>query len=737
MNGPIIAYRANMGVQTSAPFTNTYSLNFDGIDDFVSTNSKIIGSDITLSGWVNFNGSYSVFSAHFPMSITPSNLGVGNETLGRFYKNGSKLQIAIQCNDDTGGNFSTYFVDSTTLEGAGWQHICLTYNVTTKHIYAYLNGVAQNWVKIFAASTPVPFLTAVSGRVYESNLTIGRLNTTTSTGTFLGLVDEVSTYDKILTQAEITSISAAPSDLTNLSPTVWLRNGDNGSYKSPQWLIPNNENFAANKVSNYSLSFDGIDDKVELGTQSFGITGAISVSAWVKIPTSNTGGGGTNIQVIAAEDRTSGTNRNWLLYWRGGGLNQIVAIIWDSGAASIGATTTAIVPNDGVWHHLMFTYTGDTSTDGLKLFVDGIQRAQATSSNGGLRSTTSVVPTIGGLSQAITWMFEGNIDEVSIFNTDQSANISTIYNSGEPTTLPSGAIAHYKMGEEANFTSNWLVDNSALDNYSKRSFEFDGIDDYIDCGDITELDNVTSASWSMWANSNITSSYHNLISCFSTGFKQYLIRQYSTRLEVYIAQSSGTLRLMNTSNFSFAAGTWFHIAIIYDESEASNSDKVKVYIDGALQSNTVAGFALTSMYTSRGNATEIGKVGGFTTKQYNGNIDEVAIFDSAISIGDVWDGSGEPIDVSSVSGIVSNYRMGEDASFNGTDWTVPDQVGSNTGTSANMDISDLVGEAPNYSGGGISANMTIEDRVGEAPNSSNNALSFNMDLVDRTTNVPA
>ena len=63
----------------------------------------------------------------------------------------------------------------------------------------------------------------------------------------------------------------------------------------------------------YSMKFDGMDDKVELGTQSFGITGAISVSAWVKIPTSNTGGGGTNIQVFVAEDRTSGTNRNWEL----------------------------------------------------------------------------------------------------------------------------------------------------------------------------------------------------------------------------------------------------------------------------------------------------------------------------------------------------------------------------------------------------------------------------------------
>ena len=204
------------------------------------------------------------------------------------------------------------------------------------------------------------------------------------------------------------------------------------------------------------------------------------------------------------------------------------------------------------------------------------------------------------------------------------------------------------------------------------SLDFDGVDDYVDCGDITELDNVTSASWSMWANSNITSSYHNLISCFSTGFNQYLVRQYSTRLEVYISQSSGTLRLMNKSNFSFTAGTWFHIAIIYDESEASNSDKVKVYIDGVLQSNTVAGFALTSMNTSRGNATEIGKAGGYTTKQYNGNIDEVAIFNSAVSIGDLWNGSGEPTDLSLLSTPpVHWYRNGDNGSYKSPQWLIP------------------------------------------------------------------
>jgi hypothetical protein len=80
--------------------------------------------------------------------------------------------------------------------------------------------------------------------------------------------------------------------------------------------------------------------------------------------------------------------------------------------------------------------------------------------------------------------------------------------------------------------------------------------------------------------------------------------------------------------------------------------------------------------------------------------------------------------------------MGEDASFDGTNWTVPDNVGSNDGTSNAMTVDALVGEAPNYSGGGISNAMTIQDRVGNAPNSEDNALSYNMESVDRTTDVP-
>ena len=83
--------------------------------------------------------------------------------------------------------------------------------------------------------------------------------------------------------------------------------------------------------------------------------------------------------------------------------------------------------------------------------------------------------------------------------------------------------------------------------------------------------------------------------------------------------------------------------------------------------------------------------------------------------------------------------MGENATFNGStnEFTVPDQSGSNPGTSSNTTLLEtLVGEAPNYTSAGLSNAMTLEDRVGEAPNSTSNALSYNMTESDRETDTP-
>lgn len=209
-----------LGAGGGAPFVNVYSLSFDGVDDFVSTSASTSG-DITLSAWINCNGTYASWQPKYPVSIRTSHAGLVNATIGRFYKLGANLYVMLQIYDNNGANINNYYVP-IILEGIGYKHCVWTFDNTTKIINFYLDGVVQTWTKWGGTPSGIPYLTA-PGYTYNSNLTIARVNPSTSTGTFNGLVDEVSLFDKILTQEEITSIATAPTDLTSLSPISWYR----------------------------------------------------------------------------------------------------------------------------------------------------------------------------------------------------------------------------------------------------------------------------------------------------------------------------------------------------------------------------------------------------------------------------------------------------------------------------------------------------------------------------------
>jgi hypothetical protein len=88
--------------------------------------------------------------------------------------------------------------------------------------------------------------------------------------------------------------------------------------------------------------------------------------------------------------------------------------------------------------------------------------------------------------------------------------------------------------------------------------------------------------------------------------------------------------------------------------------------------------------------------------------------------------NGYPADLTSLSP-VSWWRLGEDAYFVSPNFTVPNQItGAPNGTSANMDQSDLVADAPGSYASGIGSSLALADRVGDAPESTANSLSFNM-----------
>jgi len=250
------------------------------------------------------------------------------------------------------------------------------------------------------------------------------------------------------------------------------------------------------------------------------------------------------------------------------------------------------------------------------------------------------------------------------------------------------------------------------------SMAFDGVDDYIELGSGVSF--VGEFTLSIWIKPNGFSTSQVIVGNGSSSWNWVRLNSVS----------SITFRIANTSlNFAdvgnnLVDGVWQHLLFYRD-----SSNNVGIFRNGSAFSTTQSNSNTLELIT-------FAKRGSF---EYTGSLDEIAFWDSnqSSNVSSIYNG-GEPADLSSLSP-VNWYRMGENATFDSStnQFTVPDQVGSNNGTSSNtMLLETLEGEAPNYTGGGLSNAMTIEDRVGEAPNSTKNAISVNQLEADRKPDVP-
>ncbi len=688
-NGVIL----NQSVPTVPAFANQYSMVFNGVDDRIDCgdfDSSALTA-LSISVWVKTDFTTGGDATNIGYIVTKDNVSAGRDFALLYRGTGTnKLYFSFW---SPGGTYS--FVGSSTFPlgnpaDGNWHHILGTWDGTTD----------ANKMQLFVDGSLVGQATANDTGVRDSpttELTIGGPDTTINTRLFYGNIDEVAIFngDVSANVAEIYNLGI-PNDLTSLNPLKWYRMGENAVFRDPQWLLPSNEN--KDKVSNYSMSFDGVNDGINCSNTSLGITNAISVSVWVK--TTDTS---FVFRTIVAEDNPSGVQRNWQLLLNSS--NKIAFIFFNtSGTQNYLVRATALEVQDGNWHHIVATYDGTTDADGIKIYIDGGNVETLTALSTGIRSTSTVGPTIGYNSNG-SWNFKGNIDEVAIWDSVLSSeNITSIYNLGTPTDLTSlSPLAYYKMGEDATFRDpQWLIPNNEnKDNYSNYSLSFDGTNDYVDFGVWDLLDGQSIFTLSLWIKSGVDASNAYVIARVE-GQPQFLVFQNGTAnsLKYRIYTTTATYTIIGGAVLD---NQWHHCMMVY------NGSTFEVFEDGASVSSTSANGSLVTS-TSRLRVATFGGSAPFKS----GNIDEISIFntDQTSNISTL---STSPItDISSLNPI-GWWKMGEDATFDGTNWTVPDIVGSNPGTSANMDISD---------------------RVGDAPGSANNALSINMDRFDQVEDVP-
>jgi len=398
-------------------------------------------------------------------------------------------------------------------------------------------------------------------------------------------------------------------------------------------------------------SFNGSSSRIDLGNNSSNNLSTISVSLWFKT-SGNIGDYGTLIN-------NGGANGGETGYYLG--LNSNGTIKFEASTGIINGSTNYA---DNNWHQIVLTLNNGT----YNIYVDGNQTPVLTGS--GAFTSTATRPTwIGQFSYTVSALdfFNGLIDQVRIYNVALSASDVAALNLETAATattaaFPSGqtAIATYTMDTSANglltttdlSTVNYpagagclalyemngnVNDTSGTYNgtptnitYEGGAFDqaavFNGSSSIISIPQPTLSGGFTLSAWfrttssafqsiitmggsSAAAGLNIFTNSGNVITSFGNGSS-----------EDYNAPTSSVI--VNT-------GAWFHVVL--STSGLSSGSTVKLYINGQLDDSETSSVSInTTSYTS---AFSIGgrNLSGSLSTYFNGSIDQVRIFNTALT----------------------------------------------------------------------------------------------------------
>jgi hypothetical protein len=194
-------------------------------------------------------------------------------------------------------------------------------------------------------------------------------------------------------------------------------------------------------TGNYSLLFDGTDDKVIIPQQSIPFhSGIYTISIWIKITTTDT------IYTVAGTDwATDGT---WAIRMNCDSNNNHEAgkiLYWKRDSGYYGGTLLQSNIGDiniNTWHHVMITCDSSIAT----LYIDGV--SVATDDDIGSDIVGYDIKLGDKLSPSSN-DFLGYIDEFAIFDEDKSSKIADMYNFRIPTDLSveSGLKGYWRMNE--------------------------------------------------------------------------------------------------------------------------------------------------------------------------------------------------------------------------------------------------------------------------------------------------
>ena len=618
--------------------TMSYSAGKFGNGANTTVNTKYLSTTTAISGvktvafWINPSATTT-----YPIDLN------GTQTI-------TATSGTISANNFTGATIYVNGAASSTLAASSWQHVVVTTNTS------------------FNTGT----------------MTIGLVGSNTMNGS----IDDVRIYNRTLSAVEVRALYnwAPPAvarwsfdegtgqyayDTSGNSNTGTLGSGATPDSADPSWI--------SGKYGK-ALSFDGSNDYVSVtdpGSNSIlDVTNAITLNAWVKFTTIPDSSGSYII--------SKGADMYDLLAYNADN-GKITFYLTTSGGVKSLKTTDAY--NDNNWHHIIGTYDKDAGSNNMKIYIDGLA-VNSTTHTGTINADNNRLG-IGIYGAANNYEWGGKIDDVRIYNYARTQKQIVEDMLGSPKPVGAGgnagqpAVAYYKFDEGADNTCSGGVNDacnsgsggSSLDgaesgmavpatstsgwtNSGKfgKGLVFDGSNDYVDAGTNGSLNIGTDLTLEAWFKTT-SSSVTVLLNKGTTSDWLYAASEEADgNMLCKIYQSgvgTGYLETVDLGTKVVNDGAWHHIACVVSGTTLTQ------YIDGKVDAtdSTPSG---TRDTTSAGGFS-IGRFNWTTTYNWSGTIDEVKIYNYALTQDEILTDYNRG--ASLVLGSISTDSDGSSASF--------------------------------------------------------------------------
>ena len=173
-----------------------------------------------------------------------------------------------------------------------------------------------------------------------------------------------------------------------------------------------------------------------------------------------------------------------------------------------------------------------------------------------------------------------------------------------------------------------LVNGTGFSSANNGSFFFDGTNDYILSNAITQNNNASALTWTVWAKRNTSNSIVSFIQYSGPGSDIGLELWSNGAIYFEIGNPSNTYGELSNNSSS-----WQNVAMVFDGSGVDNSSRLKAFINCIQQNLSYVGTIPT--VAGSGNTLYIGNTGPFAGSNSNlfssGNLGSFQSYNKALT----------------------------------------------------------------------------------------------------------